>query len=117
MEGRVKRKRIEDREQRRKKRRCHGGCYLYSGCHFLNSSYRPAGGRIPLGMRDNTSSGEVKYLLQQVFFTSNLQVFYFFSTGIVPVTVMKDFYLLLLNWSKGQDIGTSSQPVYPTGLK
>jgi hypothetical protein len=64
---------------------------LYSGCHFLNSFYRPAGGRIPLGMRYNTSSGEVKYLLQQVFFTSNLQVFYFFSTGIVPVTAMKDF--------------------------
>ena len=52
----------EDREQRRKERRCHGGCYLYSGCHFLNSSYRPAGGRIPLGMRYNTSCGEVKYL-------------------------------------------------------
>ena len=30
---------------------------------------------------------------------------------------MTRFYLLLLNWPKGQDIGASSQPVYPTAVK
>lgn len=59
VKGRVKRKRIENKE---KNEDAMVAVTCIQGAISLILFYRPARGRIPLGMRYNTSCGEVKYL-------------------------------------------------------